>query len=169
MLLDFARLDPARAWRSVDDVVIGGVSASRFELVEGVGAVFEGRVSLENGGGFASVRSPDDVVERGLLAGCTGLELDLRGDGRAYKFNVRLERAFDGVVWQGPFAPPRGERVRVRLPFTDFVPTFRGRAVRDAGALDPARITSFGLVIAGGQAGPFRLELASIRTLCANR
>ena len=53
----------ANPWRNVDDVVMGGVSSSSMRIEEGV-AVFKGEVSLENNGGFASVRS--GVLSRGL-------------------------------------------------------------------------------------------------------
>lgn len=42
-------------WRIVNDTVMGGRSQSRFYQQDGVG-VFEGFLSLENYGGFASVR-----------------------------------------------------------------------------------------------------------------
>jgi hypothetical protein len=54
-LFDFQSATNA-AWRVVNDNVMGGVSTSRFEATNGV-ALFRGDVSLENNGGFASVRS----------------------------------------------------------------------------------------------------------------
>ncbi len=44
-----------RRWYAVDDGVMGGVSQSGFRVDAGAGC-FGGEVSLENGGGFASVR-----------------------------------------------------------------------------------------------------------------
>lgn len=43
-------------WGALDDVVMGGVSASNMQLVEN-SAVFAGNVSTANSGGFASVRT----------------------------------------------------------------------------------------------------------------
>ena len=45
-----------------------------------------------------------------------------------------------------------------------FEPVYRGRRVAGHPALDPARITTLGLIISR-QEGPFRLELRSIRGL----
>mgnify|MGYP003905390875 CR=1 FL=1 len=45
------------AWSAVNDDVMGGVSTSQFQRLTNGGAVFSGVVSLENNGGFASVRS----------------------------------------------------------------------------------------------------------------
>jgi len=56
LIIDFK--DPAedRQWEKVNDVVMGGLSRSRI-TIDGGTAVFQGEVSLENYGGFASVRS----------------------------------------------------------------------------------------------------------------
>jgi hypothetical protein len=50
----------------------------------------------------------------------------------------------------------------VQLPLAAFRPSFRGREVQGAPALDPARIRQVGLVIAARQAGPFAVELRRI-------
>jgi NADH dehydrogenase [ubiquinone] 1 alpha subcomplex assembly factor 1 len=152
--------DPAqvRAWTAVDDRVMGGVSASRAEIAP-EGLVFHGTVSLAHGGGFASIRA--QPREYGL-AGATAFVLRVQGDGRTYKFGVRTDDAFDGVQYQARFATRPGEWIDVEWPVTAFQPTFRGRAVPDAPALDPARIRVFGFLIAERQAGPFRLVVESI-------
>ena len=53
VLATFAGDEP---WPSIDDTVMGGRSASEMRIDAGT-AAFTGNVSLENGGGFASVRS----------------------------------------------------------------------------------------------------------------
>jgi NADH dehydrogenase [ubiquinone] 1 alpha subcomplex assembly factor 1 len=44
-------------WRIVNDGVMGGLSSSK-AIVEDDKIIFSGNVSLENNGGFASLRSP---------------------------------------------------------------------------------------------------------------
>ena len=68
----------------------------------------------------------------------------------------------DGVQYQMRFATQAGEWRGIRLPITEFQPTFRGRTVQ-APTLDPARIQVFGLLISDRQAGPFRLVVKSIQ------
>lgn len=162
-LFDFS--DPAalRAWRNVDDDVMGGVSSSRIERSTR-GARFHGTVSLENNGGFASVRSTPTPLG---LAGTDGLELELAGDGHSYKLSMRLDDAFDGVSYQTNFTPPAGGPSRVRVAFRELVPMWRGRRVPDAPPFDPARATQVGIVIGDKQAGPFELELLAIRSFTA--
>lgn len=153
-LLDFDDASEAASWRAVDDVVMGGISRSGFELVEPGIARFSGHVSLENDGGFASVRTPPNDWD---AAGATAFVLRVRGDGRAYKFTLRTGDAFDGIQYQARFGPPAGEWTDVRLPVVSFVPTFRGRVLHDAPPLDPSRVRVLGLMISDRQAGPFEL------------
>ncbi len=159
ILFDFSTTTSATAWQSVNDEVMGGVSKSSFLLTNSV-AVFRGEVSLENNGGFASVRSSPS---RQNLAGFDAFVVRVRGDDRRYKFTVRTETGFDTPIYQHAFTAKRGEWEEHRLPFKDFVPTFRGRALTGRPPLDPARVVSVGLLISDKQEGPFQLELAWIK------
>ena len=158
LVIDFR--DPAQVlgWTPVNDRVMGGVSTSQV-LSAADGMAFSGLVSLDNNGGFASIRAlPREygMTEASLLI------LRVKGDGQTYKFGIRTDDAFDGVQYQAPFATQSGEWQDIRLPIKDFHPTFRGRTVQ-APTLDPACIRVFGLLIADRQAGPFRLVVESIQ------
>jgi monofunctional biosynthetic peptidoglycan transglycosylase len=158
-LFDFSTATNAPGWQIVNDEVMGGVSTSSFSVANGV-AVFRGEVSLENNGGFASVRSSP---ARQNLAGLDAFVVRVRGDGRRYKLTVRNEAGFDTPIYQCTFTTKRGEWEKHRLPFKDFVPTFRGRMLTNVPALDPARVVSVGFLISDKQEGPFKLELAWIK------
>jgi monofunctional biosynthetic peptidoglycan transglycosylase len=123
------------------------------------GALFEGVVSLENNGGFCSVRSRPEPRD---LSGFQGLRLRVRGDGKRYAFRLRTDANWDGVSYQAKFDAPLDAWSWVEIPFEAFVPVFRGRQLRGVPALDPARIHSFGLLIADEQEGEFRLEIHRI-------
>jgi NADH dehydrogenase [ubiquinone] 1 alpha subcomplex assembly factor 1 len=153
-LLDFDDATDAALWSPVDDVVMGGVSRSAFGIVEPGIARFSGNVSLENSGGFASVRSPPRDWD---TAGATTFVLRVRGDGKDYKFTLRTGDGFDGVQYQARLQPPANEWTEVRLPVESFVATFRGRRLRLVPRLDPARVRVLGLMISDKQAGPFEL------------
>lgn len=160
VMIDFAAPGTVERWTSVDDVVMGGRSRSRFERTS-AGATFAGIVSIENGGGFASVRSD---AGRWSTAGATAFLLDVRGDGRRYKLTARTDAGFDGVQYQCAFATLADPRTwqRIELPVRGFVASFRGRRVPGAPPLDAAAIRRFGLLISEKQAGPFRLEIARL-------
>lgn len=64
LLFDFTDPSAANAWHAIDDRVMGGISRSTLRHDPAGHAVFEGTVSLERNGGFASVRSSSG--ERGL-------------------------------------------------------------------------------------------------------
>lgn len=159
-LFHFGEASQADAWYAIDDVVMGGESRSRLRADAAGHAVFEGRVSLARGGGFASVRSrARDVSAPGAVA----YVLDVLGDGRRYKLSVRTDDAFDGIAWQAAFDPPAGQWTRLALPVAGFAATFRGRPVAGAPPLDPARARQFGIVIADRNPGAFALAIRAIR------
>jgi hypothetical protein len=165
VLFDFTDPAVARAWRNVDDDVMGGVSSSRIEAGSGsgpVGARFVGTVSLENNGGFASVRSTPARMD---LTGSDAIELELVGDGHTYKLSIRLDSDFDGVSYQANLTPPAGVVSRTRIAYADLVPMWRGRRVADAPPFSPARVAQVGLVIGDKQAGAFELGLVAVRAL----
>ncbi|MDD1650561.1 MAG: CIA30 family protein [Methylococcaceae bacterium] len=149
-------------WSAIDDVVMGGLSRSHLAHDPAGHAVFGGIVSLENNGGFASVRSnPADLSAPGAVA----CQLVVRGDGKQYKLSLRTDERFDGVSYQHAFRPKAGEWVALELPLAAFVPTHRGKVLTDVPALNPARLCQAGLLIAGRQAGSFLLAIRAIRLL----
>jgi hypothetical protein len=153
-LLDFDDAADLALWRPVDDVVMGGVSRSSLEQAGAGIARFGGNVSLENFGGFASVRTPPRDWD---TAGAQAFLLRVRGDGKTYKFTVRTSDGLDGIQYQSRFTTTAGEWTDVRLPVREFVATFRGRKVPFAASLDPAKARAIGLMISDKQAGPFEL------------
>ncbi|MDH4232654.1 MAG: CIA30 family protein [Nitrospirota bacterium] len=158
LIIDFK--DPVEngQWERVNDAVMGGISESRL-LIQGGTALFEGEVSLENYGGFASIRSlPRDFG----LEGYDGLIARVRGDGKSYRLRLRTDDEYEGIAYQGVFETKPGEWLSVQLPFSGFVPVFRGRVVPGAPALSPGRIRRVGFMIADRQEGLFRLEIEGV-------
>lgn len=153
-------LTAAATWQVVNDDVMGGISTSQVHVATNGTMTFAGTVSLENNGGFASVRT---VPARHNLAGCDAFVVRVRGDGQRYKFTVRTERSFDSAIYQAAFKTKAGEWQEHRLAFEDFVPTFRGRVLSGEPPLDPAKISSVGFLISEKQTGPFRLAVAWVK------
>lgn len=160
LLLDFAQPASVAGWAAVDDRVMGGVSRSRLRHDASGWAVFEGDVSLAQGGGFASVRSaPRDWGRPQASALC----LQVAGSPQRYKFSLYQDDELSSIAWQAGFVPAaEHDWSTVRLPLASFQPQFRGRPVIGAPPLDPARIRQLGLTIADRQAGPFALRLLSL-------
>ncbi len=159
VLFDFADPDVANAWQSIDDRVMGGVSRSTLRSDPVGHAVFEGEVSLERNGGFASVRSAP--AQRGK-ADAQACILEVRGEARRFKLHLLTADDFDGLNYQATFNPDPDRWQTLRIPLAEFRPSFRGREVHGAPHLDPARIRQVGLMIADRQAGPFALAIRRI-------
>jgi NADH dehydrogenase [ubiquinone] 1 alpha subcomplex assembly factor 1 len=155
-LLDFSKPDVVRAFRVVNDDVMGGVSTSRLSPAAGA-MLFDGALSLENNGGFASFRGPVRFP-----AGSGVLLLTVRGDGRRYKLTLKLDDRPGTPQYQAAFvAPPEWQTLRFKTG--DFTASFRGRAV-DAPAVQFADVHYVGLLISDKQAGAFRIEVKGIAT-----
>ena len=158
LICDFIH-PPLLRWASVNDVVMGGVSDSLMQVSEDGTGVFAGHLSLENNGGFASVRAP---LPENDFTGYDGIVLRVKGDGNRYSFRIRTDMLFDGVVYRQEFDTVAGKWMDVELPFSDFKPSFRGRIVPDAPPLDLSRIFQIGFLISEKQEGSFRLEVERI-------
>ena len=78
IIFDFNIKSEIRKWVIVDDVVMGGRSSSNFSLNNEGHGVFEGEISLENNGGFSSVRYD---CEKTSLEGKTKVNITLLGEG----------------------------------------------------------------------------------------
>jgi Complex I intermediate-associated protein 30 (CIA30) len=135
----------SQIWGALDDVVMGGVSASALQQ-EPEGARFTGYVSTANSGGFASVRTRN--FEPPLnLSGYAGLEVSVKGDGKRYKFLIRDEDSWDSVAYAYSFDTTVGVWKTVRIPFGELVPVFRAKTVKNGPSLNPGRIRSLQLML----------------------
>jgi monofunctional biosynthetic peptidoglycan transglycosylase len=158
-LIDFSDPDSGQ-WYVINDGVMGGISRSKILRTEQETGIFEGVLSLENNGGFASIRT---ALGRLDLSAYAGLEIRVRGDGRTYHLRLRTDDRFDGITYRAEFETRDGEWVTTRIPFNRFIPTFRGRTLRDVPPLDTARIHQVAFMIADKKPGPFRLEIDYVR------
>ena len=146
-------------WTAVNDGVMGGLSQSRPEITEAGNLLFAGNVSLENNGGFASIRHNAESmqVERG-----EGVMLRVKGDGKKYQFRIRTSDRFDGIAYKVDFETKEGVWLEFRFPWNVFIATFRGRTIEDAPALKPLNIRQIGFLIADQQEGSFKLEVQTL-------
>lgn len=158
-LFDFTSPSSASAarWRTINDDVMGGVSQSQFEATE-EGAAFAGTLSLEHGGGFASVRAPESNWD---LSAHEGLHLRVRGEGKRYWLTTYTDPG-GPISYRVPLQPAE-EWTVVDVPFADLTPYRRGTKRPEALPYSPAHLRTLGFLIADEQDGPFRLEIAWIR------
>lgn len=154
ILIDFRT--ETSPWNNIDDAVMGGLSGSRMVSRDGY-VRFQGTVSLENNGGFASIRSHPARFEG--MEDATGIILRVRGDGKRYGVRLRTSASFDGVSYAASFGTVEDVWEEIVIPFESFRPEFRGRIVREYDDLDPAAIRTWGFIISDKQAGAFGLDI----------
>ena len=146
-LFDFSDSDSKNNsnWNAVNDVVMGGVSQSDFRLTDSQG-IFSGRVSTENNGGFASVRTEN--FEPPLdLSDYEGIELKVKGDGKRYKFITRCEGKWDGISYNYSFDTVYDFSITVKIPFDQLHPVFRAKTVTEAGSFDSSKVYALQLML----------------------
>ena len=157
VLADFPDADSVAGWSIQNDTVMGGVSNSRTEWVDGQ-LIFAGDLSLDNNGGFCSMRSPVSADFGALAAGATALTLTATGDDQVYVVQVRTDR--DLFVQRINIAG--GAEDTYVLPFSDFTATdFMLDAITPLEPLDPGSILQIAVYILDKQEGPFRLAIRS--------
>ncbi|KAG4195817.1 hypothetical protein ERO13_A06G133700v2 [Gossypium hirsutum] len=165
-------------WGALDDVVMGGVSESTFQIDRTGGeggkptGLFKGIVSTANNGGFTSIRTKNFSSPVDLSA-YDGFELRLKGDGCRYKLIVRTSTDWDTVGYTASFDTIGGQWQSIRLPFSSLRPVFRARTVSDALPFNPSNVVSFQLMFSKFEydgklnptfvEGPFELPLSTIK------
>jgi hypothetical protein len=160
-LFDFGADGSVDGWGVVNDTVMGGVSSGQLALTDGV-LVFTGDLSLENNGGFASMRSPAiDPQQAAEWATRPGPRIQVEGDGRTWTVEVRTLDGDGG--WIAPLSTSPDGTTDTELPWAEFEPVTRFLDPRDTDVpLDPARIVSIAFYLVDGIEGPFTLGVRSI-------
>jgi monofunctional biosynthetic peptidoglycan transglycosylase len=159
VLFEFGTPDAAKEWQTVNDGVMGGVSDGQFKISPEKTLDFLGTLSLENNGGFASVRSKPKKLN--LETGDT-LVARVRGDGREYSLNLYTARRQAAFSYRAMFTTKKDEWIEVGIPLDKFQATSFGRVVRDQ-SLDPGEVNGLGILLGDKKAGPFKLEVEWIK------
>ena len=156
LLLDFEDTDKSGRWIGVNDDVMGGVSRSNVKLHSDGHLLFDGEVSTNYGGGFASVRTDYKNWE---IEKYEGFILRVKGDGKTYQFRCRLGNNINQIAYRHYFQADNEDWQEILLPFKEFLPTYRGRVLTNIPQLDPKEIKQFGFMISDKQVGKFNLKI----------
>jgi len=161
VLASFDNPDSIRSWKSVNDGVMGGVSEGGFKRTDSNTLLFSGTLSLENNGGFASIRTESRAMD---LTGLSALAVKARGDGRTYWIELRVARQMSASSYRADFPTVKGEWRETRIPLSDFkLQAFGSRLPGDP--VNPANVNSVGFTLADKKAGPFELEIESVQAV----
>jgi len=161
VLLELDDAGAVAGWTTVNDPVMGGRSTSAVSFGDG-GLVFSGILSLENNGGFASARSPQDPDIGRKATGATSLRVRALGDGKTYVLRVGTA----GQPWSYIQRFPTEADVQrtYDLPVAGFqaVGMRLDPAPGAPQTLDPSVISQVSVYILDKQQGPFTLTIDAI-------
>ena len=156
ILFDFSEKADLRDWFIVDDGVMGGRSQGSLNINDSGHGVFQGTISLENNGGFSSVRYR---FPRMTVNPNTRVVLRLKGDGKEYQIRVKdnLSTYYSYVF---PF-PTNGDWQEVEVPLQEMYPSFRGRRL-NLPNFNQSQIAELTFLIGNKKAETFKLIIDKI-------
>ena len=145
-------------WNIVNDTVMGGRSQATLKLINDKHANFSGYLSLDNNGGFSSIRAyyPPD------LTNIQSILIRVRGDGRKYSFRVRGNTS-NWASYTHSFDTIEGEWIEKELKIDDFYPVYRGYYLDNMPLLSDIIIKEIGIMISDKIEGSFNIEIDWIK------
>jgi len=155
-IFEFTKTTDITPWHNADDIVMGGKSSSMFSINDDGKGVFSGQVSLENNGGFASLKYKCHKIN---TAGFSKIRLKVKGDGKRYQFRIK-PNATDKHAYISYFNTIKKWEI-IEFSLAKMYPTFRGKEL-DKPNYNSQSIEEIGFLIANKQAESFRLEIDSI-------
>jgi len=156
VLFDFQKDKNLSTWVVVDDTVMGGRSKGNLEINDEGYALYSGKVSLENNGGFSSLRYQFD---RKNVESYTTASIRLKGDGKRYQFRVKSnQNDYYSYIY---YFTTTGEWETIEIPLHEMKPSFRGREL-DIPNYDGQVMEELAFLIANYKAESFRLEIDKI-------
>ena len=157
-VFDFDEPGAEDNWFSVNDGVMGGISKGSFKITADDGLLFSGALSLENNGGFASIRSRNVDID---LDKASAIFVNARGDGRTYWMEIREKNQRGASSFRAYLPTVDGELRTIRIPISDFEFQTFGRSI-PMRTLNTQAAQSIGFTIADKQPGDFELTIESI-------
>ncbi len=156
VIFDFKKTADITDWMIVDDVVMGGRSNGEFLRNKDGNGIFQGTISLENNGGFSSVRYslPKKNVE-----GFSKVKLFVKGDGKQYQCRIKT-KVNDYYSYVASFNTSN-EWATLEIPFSSMYPSFRGQTL-DVPNYPGKQIEEIAFLIGNKKAESFKLEIGSI-------
>ena len=155
-IFDFSKQSNISSWKVVDDVVMGGVSSGNFEINEEGNGLYTGEISLENNGGFSSLRYRFDKIN---VEKFSKVILKIKGDGKKYQFRVKDN--FQNYYSYIQTFETSKEWEFVEINLSEMYPAFRGENL-DISNFSSNGIEEIALLIGNKKEENFRLEISKI-------
>ena len=159
LIFEFNSNSDINNWKIVNDEVMGGKSESKFYLNPDGNGTFEGNVSLDNNGGFCSVKyifEPLTINKNKLFC------IRCKGDGKKYQFRVKTNRG-DSHSYVYSFQTSTDWQT-IEIPVSELQPTYRGRKL-DTPNYDGSNLEEIAFLIGNKKEEAFQLLIAKIEVL----
>ncbi|PTP45202.1 CIA30 family protein [Vibrio splendidus] len=156
-MIDFTQASEHQNWTVTNDDVMGGISTGELIYLDNMSR-FRGELSLENNGGFSSVKRSIESLAHEI----DSVELVFVGDGRTYQLRFTTSKDGNRVQYKHYFDTIKGQQLSKVFHFNDFQAVFRGRLLSDAPELKARDIKQIGFLIADKQPSPFELDLIQL-------
>jgi hypothetical protein len=159
ILLDASIMKTKDQWRIVNDDVMGGISSSK-AIIKDDKITFSGNVSLDNNGGFASLRSP---VKNYTFENFSGIEIKIMGDGKRYSISMKETTYFSGYFYTSSFETKKDQWIIVQIPFNQLKLYYFGKETNSTKKIPLNNIKEISLLIGNKQEGDFSAEVDYIK------
>ena len=124
LIFDFNHNANITDWKIVDDVVMGGRSNGQFKIDSDGNGIFSGDVSVENNGGFSSVRYQFEKINTTKES---KVIIRLKGDGKEYQFRIKNNRnTYYSYITNFKTS---GDWENIIINLKDLYPSFRGQTM----------------------------------------
>lgn len=156
LTLDFGLRGNNQEWFALNDGVMGGRSDAALRYTD-QSFVFKGAVSLENNGGFTSVRSPYRDQD---LSGYTSIEIRYRSTGMDFAITLNNSKLWYRPNYKAQLPKTQGQWQKATLTLKDFKEYRIGNPTGNA--IDYAvlkKILRLGLISDEKRAGGFEIEV----------
>lgn len=155
-IIDFNIVSSLSEWNVVNDGVMGGLSKSEIYINTEGNAVFMGAVSLENNGGFSSVRHRFDTLKTTTYK---KISIRLKGNPKRYQFRIKSFQS-DRHAYISYFETT-GAWETIEISLSDMYPTFKGKKL-DKQNFPGEQIEEIAFLIANKKNQDFKLEIDRI-------
>ena len=154
--IDFGQDTGGLDWTIVNDDVMGGLSSSSAELTEN-SLVFKGTLSLENNGGFASIRSDRGKFD---LSNYSTVNIRYRSNGRDFALQLSNSKLFFRPNYKHIFGSATWEWEIATLKMSDFQEYTMGKVTGLSINMDKLEnIIRMSIIISDKKEGPFKIEI----------
>ncbi|MDC7998133.1 CIA30 family protein [Gilvibacter sediminis] len=160
LLIDFGTQGNNQEWFALNDGVMGGMSSGNLNYTP-TSFIFEGQVSLENNGGFASARGPFEAMD---LSRFSTVIIKYRSTGMDFALTLNNSRLWYRPNYKASLPETDGQWKTISLDLNDFKEYRVGKATGNA--ISPQvlkKIIRLGLISDEKRAGIYSIEVDFIK------